>query len=395
MRRRMNRFLSGLLVLSLGWGMVLEVQATTVEEAKQEAEELEEQKEQAEQKAEELENQKNQTEAEKNSLTTQLNTILGEMQETQEKMLKKEEEIEAKEEELTQAKIDENDQYESMKKRIKFMYENGDMHFLELLVNSENISEFLNKAEYVSEISEYDRNMLTEFQEVVKQVEEQEAELQAEYEELSGLQVQLGEQQAEVQALLDATNTKLADLETQIGDNAAKLQELIAEAEAAAERQRQAELAAQAAVSAASQGGSSAYVDAGPSVISGNGIFTHPCPSGYITSQFGEYRSPSDPSHKGTDFGTGGQAVPTYAAADGTVVIAGWSNSAGNWVVINHGNGLVTKYMHHSALCVSAGQRVTKGQQIGLTGNTGYSSGVHLHFQVELNGVAVDPMNYL
>ena len=95
------------------------------------------------------------------------------------------------------------------------------------------------------------------------------------------------------------------------------------------------------------------------------------------------------------DFGTGGQAVPTYAAAAGTVVIAGWSNSAGNRVVINHGNGLVTKYMHHSALCVSAGQTVSKGQQIGLTGTTGNSTGVHLHFQVEVNGVAVDPRTYL
>ena len=95
------------------------------------------------------------------------------------------------------------------------------------------------------------------------------------------------------------------------------------------------------------------------------------------------------------DFGTGGQAVPTYAAAAGTVVIAGWSNSAGNWVVINHGNGIVTKYMHHSALCVSAGQTVSKGQQIGLTGTTGNSTGVHLHFQVEVNGVAVDPRTYL
>ena len=110
---------------------------------------------------------------------------------------------------------------------------------------------------------------------------------------------------------------------------------------------------------------------------------------------FGEYRSPSDPAHKGMDFGTNGQAVPTYAAADGTVIIAGWSNSAGNWVVINHGNGIVTKYMHHSALCVTAGQKVTKGQQLGLTGTTGNSTGVHLHFQVEVNGKAVDPRTYL
>ena len=64
-------------------------------------------------------------------------------------------------------------------------------------------------------------------------------------------------------------------------------------------------------------------------------------------------------------------------------------------MVINHGNGLVTKYMHHSALAVSQGQNVSKGQQIGYVGNTGNSFGAHLHFQVELNGAAVDPMGYL
>ncbi len=95
------------------------------------------------------------------------------------------------------------------------------------------------------------------------------------------------------------------------------------------------------------------------------------------------------------DFATGGAKVPTYAAADGKVVIAGWSESAGNWVVIDHGGGLVTKYMHHSSLTVRPNQTVKKGQQIGVTGNTGYSSGVHLHFQVEVNGTAVDPMDYL
>ena len=267
------------------------------------------------------------------------------------------------------------------------MYENGSVQLIEILLTSESITDFLNKAEYVSELSEYDRNMLEEFQKIVKQVEEQEAALQDEYKELSDLQTELADQKEEVQKVLDETNTKLADLEAQIGANAATLEQLLKEAEEAAERQRQATLAAQS--------GSSSHVTPGPPVISGSGTFTHPCPGSYITSYFGEYRSPSDPAHKGMDFGTGGQAVPTYAAADVTVVIAGWSNSAGNWVVINHGNGLVTKYMHHSALCVSAGQRVTKGQQIGLTGNTGNSFGVHLHFQVEVNGVAVDPRNYL
>ena len=112
-----------------------------------------------------------------------------------------------------------------------------------------------------------------------------------------------------------------------------------------------------------------------------------------ISSTFG-YRDFDSSFHNGLDLAAA-EGSPTYAAADGYVVIAGWSDSAGNWVVINHGNGLVTKYMHHSALAVSAGQNVSKGQQIGYVGNTGNSFGAHLHFQVELNGSPVDPLGYL
>ena len=128
-------------------------------------------------------------------------------------------------------------------------------------------------------------------------------------------------------------------------------------------------------------------------MVSGSGQFTHPCPGATIWSTFG-YRTFDNSFHKGLDLAAG-TGTPTYAAAAGTVIIAGWSDSAGNWVVIDHGNGLVTKYMHHSALAVSAGQSVVKGQQIGYVGNTGNSFGAHLHFQVEVNGTAVDPQSYL
>ncbi len=124
------------------------------------------------------------------------------------------------------------------------------------------------------------------------------------------------------------------------------------------------------------------------------GEFADPCPGSYKTSSFG-YREFDNKFHKGVDFGTNGEEIPTYAVAAGTVVIAGYNASAGNWIVIDHGNGLVTKYMHHSKLFVVQGQEVEKGQQIGLTGDTGRSFGVHLHFQVEENGVAVDPETYL
>ncbi len=384
MNRRKKSIISAVLIMVLCTTLNLNVNATTVEEAQR--------------KADELESKKKSAEEEKNSLASQLSTIVSDMNTIKEKLEKKQTEIQTAENELVEAKVDENNQYESMKKRIRFMYENGNSQFLEILLDCESISDFLNKAEYFSQISTYDRNMLTEFQNVVKEVEEKEATLEKEYAELSGLQDELIKKQDEVQSLLDGKKIQIADLENQIGDNAATLEKLVKEAEAERQKQLQQQAAIQAAQQAANNGaasgggGSYTEPDSTP-VVSGNGQFTNPCPGGYVSSTFG-YRDFDASFHKGLDLAAA-EGTPTYAAAGGTVITAGWSNSAGNWVVINHGNGLTTKYMHHSALCVSEGQVVVKGQQIGYVGDTGDSFGAHLHFQVEVNGTAVDPQGYL
>ena len=109
-----------------------------------------------------------------------MDALLDEISVIEEKILDKEEEITLKEDELIQARVDENDQYESMKKRIKYMYENGNGQFVEILFEAKDLSDFLNKTEYISSISDYDRDMLTKYQEIVRQVEEQEAALQKE-----------------------------------------------------------------------------------------------------------------------------------------------------------------------------------------------------------------------
>lgn len=385
MNRRKRSIISAVLIMVLCTTLNLNVNATTVEEAQR--------------KADELESKKKSAEEEKNSLASQLSTIVTDMNTIKEKLEKKQTEIQTAENELVDAKVDENNQYESMKKRIRFMYENGNSQFLEILLDCESISDFLNKAEYFSQISTYDRNMLTEFQNVVKEVEEKEATLEKEYAELSGLQDELIKKQDEVQSLLDGKKIQIADLENQIGDNAATLEKLVKEAEAERQKQLQQQAALQAAQQQAANngaasggGGSYAEPDSTP-VVSGNGQFTNPCPGGYVSSTFG-YRDFDASFHKGLDLAAA-EGTPTYAAAGGTVITAGWSDSAGNWVVINHGNGITTKYMHHSALCVSEGQVVAKGQQIGYVGNTGNSFGAHLHFQVEINGAAVDPQGYL
>ena len=136
----------------------------------------------------------------------------------------------------------------------------------------------------------------------------------------------------------------------------------------------------------------------GASVVTGNGQFTHPCP-GYsrISSYFGYREQPlagASTNHKGIDFAAP-QGTPIYAAAGGTVTSSGYSGKAGKRIVINHGNGLVTIYMHCHALYVKAGTKVSKGQNIAAVGTTGNSTGNHLHFQVNSNGTPVNPLKYL
>lgn len=183
MKRRMRKVTA--LVLSVGMmlSMTITSGAVTIDEAQK--------------KADELQSQKSAAQAEKDTLAAKLNSIIDQMNKTQEELSAKETEISTAEEELVQAKVDEDDQYNSMKKRIKFMYEGGNTQFLEILMSSSNIGDLSNKAEYVSKLSSYDRDMLTAFQNTVKAVEEKEAKLQDEYEKLNTLQSSLVSQQTE------------------------------------------------------------------------------------------------------------------------------------------------------------------------------------------------------
>ena len=345
----------------------------------------------AQQKAQQLEEQKKAAESEKSSLAEQLNTIVTDMKKSEEDMTKKESEIEKAEEELVNAKVDEQNQYESMKKRIKYIYENGSSEFLEIMLEAKDMADFLNKAEYATKMSEYDRDMLKKFQKLVKKVEEEEAKLNKEYEELHTLQASLTEKQTAVEKLLTEKASEIASIESEMTE----VQGLITAAKEAERRRQEAE---EAAKQQAQQNNGNSGGTAGDSVVSGNGFFTHPCPGmSYQSSYFGEVREGIGDSrpHKGHDYAAA-PGTPSYAAAAGKVTTAGYSNSAGYWVVINHGNGLVTKYMHMWQMpYVSEGQTVEKGQNIGGVGTTGQSTGNHLHFQVELNGVPVNPSNYM
>ena len=378
-----KRLLSLLLVTVLFFSMAFQVQATSYSDLKKKADKLEEQKEDAEKAGEKLEEKKEEAEKAKKELAKELNALLSESEELQKKIDKKEAEISEKEEELIGARNDENDQYESMKKRIKFMYENGNAQLIEILLNSENFGDFLNKAEYVSSISDYDRDMLKVFQKVTKEVKEQEQILKEEYLDMEEMQDQLIANQESLENLMETKASEIAALEGELAENEEKIAKLKKAAETARRKQQE----------ALNTGGT-----AGDSLISGNGYFTHPCP-GYtrISSYFGYREQPlpgASTNHKGMDFAAP-TGTPIYAAHSGTVTTARYSGNAGNMIVINHGDGLVTIYMHCHAMYVSAGQRVEKGQNIAAVGNTGNSTGPHLHFQVEKNGTPVNPLGYL
>jgi murein DD-endopeptidase MepM/ murein hydrolase activator NlpD len=169
--------------------------------------------------------------------------------------------------------------------------------------------------------------------------------------------------------------------ESALADTRETRAEFVQEAEA---------LAAQSATLAATIRGAQ---DGAGSTASGqpsSAGFIWPC-DGVVTSGFGMRWGRM---HEGIDIGCAFGA-PNRAAAAGTVIYAGWMSGYGNLVVVDHGNGLSTAYAHASSLAVSVGQSVTRGQTVSYVGSTGHSTGPHLHFEVRVNGVAVDPLRYL
>ena len=378
--RGRHKIISGLLAFTLLVGAVLPTHATNLQN-----------------QADSLQNQIDQAANEKKELINKINELTSSMKQTEEKLEMKQAEIEAAEQELIMAMLDENMQYESMKQRIKFMYENGNTNYIELFLESKTISDFLVKAEYIMQLSKYDRDKLREYQRIIKQVEEKEVQLEAEYDQIAELRSALDEQRQETETLLANKATELATMEEEL----AEVKEQIKKAEEEERRRKEAEEAKrreeeEKKKQEANKPPSSNSTK--PPVVSGNGYFTHPCPGmRYQSSYFGEIRySIGDPNpHKGHDYAAN-EGTPIYAAAAGKVLIAGYSSSAGYWVVIDHGNGLTSKYMHmFESPYVRAGQTVVKGQHIGGVGTTGMSTGNHLHFQVEEWGVAVNPSKYL
>lgn len=391
------RFLTVLLLASLVSAPVYGATKKDVENAKGKISSLEEEKKKTEAAIKELETLKSDTEKYVRSLDAQLDSLDSELSRLENDISAKTKSIEETGVRLEEAGETERQQYESMKLRIKYMYEKGDSSFLDLLLQSESMSELLNRAEYIQKISEYDRKMLDEYVAVKESIARDKAQLETEKTELVALQEKTEAKQASVEALVNEKTAELQKVNSQIGAKTAEAEAYEKDIKAQedqikkieAELKRQEEEAKKKAEAAGKTYNT---------VSLGNISFIWPCPaSSRITSSFGDRESPTagaSTNHKGIDIGapTGSNIV---AAAGGTVTISTYSYSAGNYVMINHGGGVSTVYMHCSKLLVSVGDTVKKGDVIAKVGSTGYSTGPHLHFGIRQNGTYVNPSKYV
>ena len=420
MKNRLKIITAIMLTLIFCMQPVCNVQATeesNLSEAQQEKKTLENDLQKANELIDSLKGSKEDIQSEVEKLDKQLNEISGKVKELESRLSKKRQEIADTESALNKAKEQEKKQYRNMKKRIQFMYENGQTSYVEMLLSADSFTDFLNAVEYITQISQYDRKMLKEYQNMQVTIADTQKTLETDYASLQSLQAKVQEEKQAVAALESAKKGELNDVADDLTDAQtvakayeAEIQaqnEVIAQIQAAQKRAAEQQAAQQQAQAAEeNQGATNAAGEnqntAQNTTPSGNGQSTGsmmwPCPSSKrVTSDYGPRTSPTNgasSNHKGIDIGAA-YGADIVAADGGTVLVATYSSSGGNYVIIDHGGGLCTVYMHASSLTVSAGQTVSKGQVIAKVGSTGISTGNHLHFGVTLNGVYVSPWGYV
>lgn len=408
MRKKKIAVLAAAAALTLGTVFSSYATSKAIEDAKKKVSSMEEEKKKVESTLKELEGKKSDTAAYVKELDRNLSALAGELTKLEGDISQKEEQIEEAKVELETAKVTENRQYEDMKLRIQYMYENGQTGLLESMMQSESIAELLNRAEYASQITSYDRKMLEEYRKTRQEVALKEEALKTEHQELLTLQDSTKAKQSSVKTLMASKEAELASYETKIAsaqgeidqynadikaqeEHMARVEAEIRRKEEEARKAEEARRAEEAKKNQSSAGGDS-------TVKKGNTNFIWPCPaSGRISSAFGDRSSPTEgasTNHKGIDIpAPSGSSI--VAAADGKVVISTYSYSAGNYIMIDHGGGLTTVYMHCSQLLVKEGETVKQGQTIAKVGSTGYSTGPHLHFGVRSGGSYVNPSGYV
>ncbi len=304
--------------------------------------------------------------------------------------------------------------------RIRTMEEEGEVSYWEVLFKANSFSDLLDRLNIVEEIAASDNRRLKELSEAADEVVVAQEELVSEKEEmelakleLDATQEELDAKREEADALIQELLTKADDLEAleaEFERQEAEFLEMIAQKEEEFDAAKQAEWEAYMATyvppttapvvgttnnSTGTNTSTNTNTSTGGSVGSG-GTWLVPCSYTSITSPFGYRDAPTSGAstyHQGVDLDTG-TGWPVVATRAGTAY-TGYGSAAGNYVTIDHHDGFKSIYMHLSGFSISNGTNVSAGQQIGLTGSTGVSTGDHLHFGISLNGVYVNPCIYV
>ena len=298
---------------------------------------------------------------------------------------------------VTQKKLDEAQKRLAKRevvfqKRVRDIYINGRLSYLEVVLGSKDFNDFANRVQVLKRIIDADIKLINGIKEERAEIASQKEKLEADRAKIVDLEKQAQAKQAEIEQRKQTYAQLLAKARTDQAGSIEKIQEL----EAASQQvrniiaQRQAERAAQAAQAAAGGGG-------GYNWVQGSGALSWPVSSHEITSGFGGRYHPIYGRyifHDGIDIAAD-YGEPVHAADGGTVIYAGWISGYGNAVIIDHGNGMSTLYGHNESLNVSEGQGVSKGSVIAYAGSTGNSTGPHLHFEVRINDEPQNPLGYL
>lgn len=319
----------------------------------------------------------------KDAASADIETIKGKLAEQQkevdkvnDQVSKKESEIAEMENKVAETKKSMDARKEGLDNRLRAMYKNGSVGFVDILLSSKDVSEFLSNMEMIKKIYAYDESALSQLKKDHEYLEKTEKELVAQKDELLVKQKEAKEKTDQFEKERSATQAKFDSLTQESANIGSQIAAL------------------QAAAESSNSGGSSGGGGGGYTV--GSGVLVWPA-SGPITSPFGPREHPvfgSASFHTGIDIGAS-YGSPIVAADSGTVIMAGWYGGYGQCVVINHGGGIATLYAHASSINVSTGQSVSQGETIAYVGSTGWSTGPHLHFEVQVNGNAVNPMGYL
>lgn len=388
----MKRFFKVAVAFCAMSAMCLNVHASTISELQEDKKEQEDKKAEAEALVDQLQAEQNNILDAIAALDAQVADYNAQISDLETQKADLEIEISDTEADLIDAQAKEQEQYEAMKLHIQYSYENGNVDYLDTLFTSSDVSDIVNKSEYVEQIYNYDSNMLADLIDIRQTITEKQTQLETDLAEVKQIEEDVQENKEAVEIMIAGKQTQAANYASSIDSYEEQIKQIEADiaatdakiAEAEAEWARQ-----QAAAAAAGQEVPVYYT---------GGTLQWPVSSGgTITSTFGPRVSPGgigSTYHQGLDIAcpTG---TPILACESGTVITASYSSSMGNYVTIAHGNGLTTTYMHNSSLAVTTGQQVTRGQVIAYAGSTGNSTGPHCHLGVRVNGVYVDPLPYL